>query len=111
MRAEEAKRVRYPAVAAAGLRAVEPFAVESFGRLGKGALRLLHRARQRALERDSTLRGWAGVALFNRWLGVLSCSLQQSMFDAVQAMLGNRGQLRTTVREPLPLLLAALPFA
>ena len=32
--AEAAKRVRYPALAAAGLRSVVPFAVEFFGRLG-----------------------------------------------------------------------------
>ena len=32
--AEEAKRIRYPALPAAGLLAAEPFCVETFGRLG-----------------------------------------------------------------------------
>eukprot|EP00973_Karenia_brevis_P064441 8952568-Karenia_brevis.AAC.1 len=37
--AEEAKWCRYPASADAGLLAVEPFAMETFGRLGPGALK------------------------------------------------------------------------
>ncbi|CAE8717627.1 unnamed protein product, partial [Polarella glacialis] len=77
--AEAAKRIRYPAVAVAGLLAVEPFCVESFGRLGLAALALLHRARQRAaLRENGGLRGWAGIATFNRWLALLSCSAQFS---------------------------------
>eukprot|EP00973_Karenia_brevis_P082509 11437087-Karenia_brevis.AAC.1 len=85
--------------------------MESFGRMGPGALRLLHRARQRALERDAALRGWAGVALFNRWLGVLSCGLQQGMFEACRAMLGSVGVPRAVDPPMAPLALAALPFA
>ena len=37
--AETAKRTRYPANAAAGLLAAEPFAIETIGRLGPGPCR------------------------------------------------------------------------
>ena len=83
--AESAKRIRYPAVAAAGLLPAEPFAVETFGRLGPAALQLLHSARQRRIEADASLRGWAGCALFQRWLGILSVSLQQALFESARA--------------------------
>ena len=109
--AEAAKRVRYPPLAEAGLQAVEPFAVETFGRLGASALRFLHAARQRAVERDGLLRGWAGVAMFQRWLGLLSCSLQASLFEAVQAMRGDVGALPAVMPCECPAVLAALPFA
>ena len=48
--AEANKRERYPAVAAAGLQAVEPFCVKSFGRLGPAAVQLLRSAGQRVAE-------------------------------------------------------------
>ena len=86
--AETAKRTRYPANAAAGLLAAEPFAIETFGRLGLGALQVLHEARQRTIERDEALRGWAGSALFQRWLGLLSCTLVRSLFHAYAAAIG-----------------------
>ncbi|CAE8600843.1 unnamed protein product, partial [Polarella glacialis] len=106
-----AKRERYSAVASEGLLAAEPFCIESFGRLGPAALRFLHAARQRAAEREPNLRGWAGIACFNRWLALLSCELQRAMFDASQAMWGSTGRLAAVLPEGLPLIAAALPFA
>ncbi|CAE8698950.1 unnamed protein product [Polarella glacialis] len=106
-----AKCERYPAVASEGLLAAEPFCTESFGRLGPAALRLLHAARQRAAEREPNLRGWAGIACFNRWLALLSCELQRAMFDASQAMWGATGRLAAVLPEGLPLIATALPFA
>jgi hypothetical protein len=86
--AEGAKRVRYPAVAAAGLQEVVPFAVEKYGRLGPAARRLLAQARHRLSEADERLRGWAGAALLQRWQALLSCSLQRSLHEAAQAAWG-----------------------
>ena len=109
--AETAKRTRYPANAAAGLLA-EPFAIETFGRLGPAALQVLHEARQRAVERDDALRGWAGSALFQRWLGLLSCTLIRSLFHAYSAAIGAacpRIELEDADRGRLAL--AALEFA
>ena len=103
--AENAKRIRYPAVAAAGLLPAEPFAVETFGRLGPAALKLLHSARQRRVEADASLRGWAGCALFQRWLAVLSVSLQQSLFESAQAAWG-----ASSDSDSACLLAACLPF-
>jgi len=110
--AETAKRTRYPANAAAGLLAAEPFAIETFGRLGPAALQVLHEARQRAVERDDALRGWAGSALFQRWLGLLSCTLIRSLFHAYSAAIGAacpRVELEDADRGHLAL--AALEFA
>ncbi|CAE8603708.1 unnamed protein product, partial [Polarella glacialis] len=109
--AEAAKRERYPASAADGLLVAEPFCIESFGRLGPASLRLLHAARQRAVERDSNLRGWAGVASFSRWLALLSCELQRALFEASQAMWGSTGRLAAEEPEWQSLVAAALPFA
>ena len=112
--AEAAKRVRYPALASEGLLAAEPFCVETFGRLGPAALRLLHGARQRAAERDpARLGGWAGSALLGRWMALLSCDLQKALFESSQAMWGATGRL---LAEPadgggLPMVMAVLPFA
>ena len=72
----------------AGLLAAEPFALETFGRLGPSALRLLRAAWQRAAEADPAIRGWAGQALMRRWLGLLNVELQRSLFDAVSAAWG-----------------------
>ena len=82
----------------------------SFGRLGPAAVRLLHAARQRALERELGLRTYAGAALYQRWLGHVSCSLQRSLHEAATAMWGQRGPLQaaTPASEPLlPILVAA----
>ena len=86
--AESAKRQRYPAVAAAGLQEVVPFAVETYGRFGPSARRLLSQARHRLSESDERLRGWAGAALLQRWQALLSCSLQRSLYEAAQAAWG-----------------------
>ena len=88
--AEAGKRSRYPAVAAAGLDAVEPFAVETFGRLGPNAVRLLRTARQQAAERQAPYARWAGPALHQKWLASLSCSLQQALYEASRASWGSR---------------------
>ena len=103
--AERGKRLRYPALPSVALEAAMPFSVETFGRLGSSALRLLHDARQRALERATNLRGWAGVSLHSRWLAQLSCSLARSLHEAARAMRGETGPLVAASGEPLvPLL-------
>jgi hypothetical protein len=102
--AERAKRLRYPAVASAGLLPAEPFAVETFGRIGPASLQLLHCARQRRVEADASLRGWAGCALFQRWLCVVSVSLQHALFDSARAAWGDAGAASNG------LLMACLPF-
>ena len=88
--AEAGKRSRYPAVAAAGLDAVEPFAVETFGRLGPNAVRLLRTARQQAAEQQAPYARWTGTALHQKWLASLSCSLQQALYEASRASWGSR---------------------
>ena len=71
-----------------------PFAVETFGRLGPSARRLLDAARHRVVESDARMRGWAGVALLQRWQALLSCQLQRSLYEAVQASWGAAGPLQ-----------------
>ena len=88
-----------------GLEAVVPFAVETFGRLGPSALRLLHAARQRAAERNDSFRSWAGLALHQRWLAQLSCSLARALQTVAYAMLGESAAVTNDAGEPLlPLL-------
>ena len=91
--AEAKKRQRYPARPQLGLHAAEPFCVETFGRLGPAALRLLHGARQRAAEREEGVRKEAGLVLQRRWLALLSCSLQLSLQEAACAMWAQDGHL------------------
>ena len=79
---ELAKRLRYPAVASAGLQAVQPFSLETCGRLGDGTLQVLHAAWQRLQECRADARGWKGIWQFQRWLALLSCDLQRSLFEA-----------------------------
>jgi len=69
--AEVAKRLRCPAVALAGLQAVQPCSLE-MGRFGDGALQVLHAAWQRLHERRSDCRGWKGVWQSQRWLSCLA---------------------------------------
>ena len=88
--AESGKRRRYPSLPAAGLEAAVPFAVETFGRLGPTALKLLQSSRQRAIERCGGLQ----TALFSRWLAQLSCSLARSLHEAARAMRGEGGHLK-----------------
>ena len=110
--APEAKRLRYPALPADGLLAVEPFCVETYGRLGVDAIRLLRAARQRVAEREGGhLRGWAGTALFQRWLSLLSCELQRSLHDSALAMWGACGRLQAGPPDDGPLVAVVLPFA
>ena len=109
--AAHGKRVRYPSLPEEGVVAAEPFCVETFGRLGPDALRLLRDARQRIAERESgALRGWASVALFQRWLAQLSCELHRALHEASLAMWGKCGRLQTAAPEEGPLVSAALPF-
>ncbi len=56
--------------------------------MGPAAIGTLHAARQRLMERRPELRGWAGVALYNRWYAMISCNLVLVLFDAAQAMRG-----------------------
>ena len=83
---------------------LHPFAIETFGRLGPNALRLLRSAWQRLVESEESVRGWAGQALFQRWLAQISCELQRSNFEAVSAAWGE--QARSELLLP-----ACLPFA
>ena len=57
------------------------------------------------------MRGWAAVALFQRWLAQLSCELQRSLHDAALAMWGSTGRCQAALRADAPLVVAALPFA
>jgi hypothetical protein len=88
---EDRKRDRYPALPAAGLHEVLPFAVETFGRLGPSAMGILQDARMRIAERDDRCRGWASAALQARWFGQISCGLVTSLFEAAQAAWGEVG--------------------
>ena len=54
--------------------------------------------------------GWAGVAMFQRWLCLVSCGLQASLFEASMAMQGTVGALQAAVPEPGSAVLAGLPF-
>ena len=109
--AAQAKRARYPSLPEEGVVAAEPFCVETFGRLSPDALQLLRDARLRIAEREGgPLRGWASLALFQRWLAQLSCELQRALHEATLAMWGKCGRLRTAAPEEGPLVSAALPF-
>ncbi len=109
--AEAVKLARYPAVASAGLQEVVPFAVETFGRLGRGAQRLLNSARKRVEESDDRFRGWASMALRDRWQAQLSCELQRSLFESVQAAWGKPGLPQVHgEQEEGSLMAAVLPF-
>ena len=114
-RGEEDKLADYPAVPDAGLDAVQPFVLESFGRLGQCAQDMLRHLRQRLAEEAPHLRGWAGHALYNRWLAQLSVALQESHFTSAQAAWGCGGaprEVRQHPAEPVaPLVWAVLPFA
>jgi len=68
-------------------------------------LELLHKARQRRVEADRSLRGWAGCALFQRWLAVLSVSLQLAIFESARAAWGEG-----PCQDAAGLLAACLPF-
>ena len=100
--AEQAKRTRYPAVPDAGLTAVVPFAIETFGRLGPSALDLLHEARQRVAERDHRFSSWAGGGLFQRWLSLLACARARGMFDSAMAVWGEAWPGAVTVADVVP---------
>ena len=100
------RRRRYPAVASAGLQAVQPFSLETYGRLGDGMLQVLHAAWQRLQECRDDARGWTGIWQFQRWLALLNCDLQRSLFEAEQAVAGD---LRLAQLEA-PLAALVLPF-
>ena len=48
--------------------------------------------------------------VWQRWLCLLSCSLQTSLFEAVQAMSGSAGWALAVVPETGSVVLTALPF-
>ncbi len=73
---------RYPAVPKAGLSEVVPCALETFGRLGSSAIRVLREARQRVKESDSRFSGWMAVVLGQKWHARLSCALAWRLWDA-----------------------------
>ena len=62
--------------------------------------------RPRVEEREERLRGWAGTALMQRWLALLSSELPCAQFEAARAAWGDA--LRGPDRG---LMAAALPFA
>jgi hypothetical protein len=57
------------------------------------------------VEADASLRGWAGCALFQRWLAVISVSLQLAVFESARAAWGE-----TPCPDGAGLLAACLPF-
>ena len=85
---EAIKLDRYPAVPSAGLEAVLPFGIETFGRLGPSALRVLREARQRIQASDSRFNGFLGLALAQRWHARLQCALISGLFSAAVASWG-----------------------
>ena len=85
---ELSKLRRYPAVPEFGLDAVVPFGVETFGRLGSSALRLLRAARGRVVESDRRFGGWLGHLLVHRWHARLSCALAGGLWEASAASFG-----------------------
>ena len=105
----------YIYIAYTDIDAVQPFVLESFGRLGQCAQDMLRHLRQRLAEEAPHLRGWAGHALYNRWLAQLSVALQESHFTSAQAAWGCGGaprEVRQRPAEPVaPLVWAVLPFA
>ena len=80
-------------MAAEGLQAATPFCTEAFGRPGSDALRLSHTARHKLVQRDGSMLGWAGAALFNCWLALLGCSLQRALRESARVMRGQAGRL------------------
>ena len=82
---------RYIRFSSAALSAVEPFGVETFGRLGFHALALLRAARRRVAERLPRSQRWVSACLHARWLGQLSVALQGGLFDAAQGTWGALG--------------------
>ena len=88
---EADKRRRYPARPEFGLSEVVPFAVESFGRLGPAAERLLKEARHRVVAADRRFTGWLGVALCQQWQARLSCALVSGLWDGAAASWGFAG--------------------
>ena len=88
---EASKWRRYPAVPEAGLQAVLPFAVETFGRLGPAALWLLRDARQRVVDSDRRFSGWFSTALVQRWHARLNCALVSGLWEAAAALWGFTG--------------------
>ena len=85
---EAAKLRRYPAVPEAGLDSVLPFALETFGRFGPSALRLLRSARARVAASDRRFDGWLGHFLTTRWHAQLSCALVCGLWEAAAASFG-----------------------
>ena len=88
---ELSKLRRYPAVPEAGLDTVLPFGVETFGRLGDSALRLLRAARARVVSSDRRFDGWLGHLLVQRWHARLSCALAAGLWEAAAASWGFSG--------------------
>ncbi len=73
----------------------------------------LQDARQWAMRRDVMLGGWAGQALYQRWLDQISVGLVSGLFDSDQSCWGEVGPTFThaDVGADGPLMTAALPWA
>ena len=105
---------RYPAIPAAGLEAVQPFSIESFGRLSSGATTLLRACRRRSEERVGASSSWIASALHARWLAQVNVALNLGYFDGVKACLGVVGAPAADGNEldgASPMAWAVLPFA
>ena len=98
---EQAKLLRYPAVPSLGLDAVVPFAVETFGRLGGSALRVLRAAHSRVAASDKRFGGWLGHLLLRRWRARLSCALVLGLWDSAAASFGFVGARSGLLEEVL----------
>ena len=86
---EASKRCRYPS-SRHGVR-LTPLVLETYGRLGKAALQYLRSLAKSHVARDPELQvggAWAVPALLQRWVGILSITLQRANVEAVRSSVG-----------------------
>ena len=86
---EASKRCRYPS-SRHGVR-LTPLVLETYGRLGKAALQYLRTLAKSHVARDPELQvggAWAVPALLQRWVGILSITLQRANVEAVRSSIG-----------------------
>ena len=68
-----------------------PLVLETYGRLGKAALQYLRTLTKSHVARDPELQvggAWAVPALLQRWVGILSITLQRANVEAMHSSVG-----------------------
>ena len=65
--------------------------MESFGRLGSSAQKVLRDARQRVVASDQRFAGQLGVTVYQQWQARLSCALVSGLWDGAAASWGFAG--------------------